>query len=136
MQNGGLSMKTSLDDAGRIELPDFVQEQLGVKPGDELALEEEDGKWLITPPISTSGSCPETPGPDGVSDSPPALMQPRTASQPAGIDDEDLAWKELDYDAVPLERVGQVNVKIECRGRLEPMALDLRVGLPSSVPEF
>lgn len=40
-------MKTLLDNSGRIQLPDFVQAQLGVKPGDELALEEENGKWLI-----------------------------------------------------------------------------------------
>ena len=30
-------MITILDDTGRLELPDFIQAQLGVKPGDVLA---------------------------------------------------------------------------------------------------
>ncbi|NUQ64451.1 MAG: AbrB/MazE/SpoVT family DNA-binding domain-containing protein [Pirellulales bacterium] len=32
---------------GRIELLGLVQAQLGVKPGDELTLEEENGKWFL-----------------------------------------------------------------------------------------
>ena len=42
-------MKTFLDDTGRIVLPGLMQAQLGVKPGDELTLEEKNGKWFIQP---------------------------------------------------------------------------------------
>ena len=47
-------MKALLDNAGRIRLPDLVQAQLGVKPGDELAFEEELGRWFIKPLIVLS----------------------------------------------------------------------------------
>ncbi|MHB8901572.1 MAG: AbrB/MazE/SpoVT family DNA-binding domain-containing protein [Thermoguttaceae bacterium] len=40
-------MKVIVDDAGRIELPHSVQTQLGIKPGDELVLEDLDGQWVI-----------------------------------------------------------------------------------------
>ena len=38
--NDASAMTTSLDEAGRIVLPPLVLSQLGVKPGDELALQE------------------------------------------------------------------------------------------------
>lgn len=94
-------MKTLLDDAGRIQLPDFVQAQLGVKPGDELALEEENGKWLIKAASLTS------------------------AGSPTAANGEDLSWENLDYEPVPLEGPRQVTIKIERRGRLQPPAHDL-----------
>jgi bifunctional DNA-binding transcriptional regulator/antitoxin component of YhaV-PrlF toxin-antitoxin module len=40
-------MKAVLDEAGRIELPDAVRLQLGVKPGDEVLLEARAGEWVL-----------------------------------------------------------------------------------------
>ena len=94
-------MKTLLDDAGRILLPVSVQTQLGVKPGDELTLEEENGKWLIKP------------------------VELAATGPPVGSADDDLNWEELDYRSVPLNRSRQVAVRIEHRGRLQPMAHEL-----------
>ena len=96
-----MSMKTLLDDAGRIQLPVSVQTQLGVKPGDELTLEEENGNWLIKP----AGLAANGP--------------------PLGNGVDDLNWEELDYQAVPLNRSRNVAVRIEHRGKLQPMAHEL-----------
>ena len=93
-------MRALLDNAGRIRLPDLVQAQLGVKPGDELALEEEHGRWFIKP-----GTSPDTPH---------ELVTPRDDS------DDDLDWEELAYDPVPLKRTGQVSVRIAHPGKLPP----------------
>ncbi len=94
-------MKTLLDEAGRIQLPVSVQTQLGVKPGDELTLEEEDGKWRI----KAVGSSADGP--------------------PLGSANDDSNWEGLDYHSVPLHRSRSVAVRIEHRGRLQPMAHDL-----------
>lgn len=94
-------MKALLDNAGRIKLPDLVQSQLGVKPGDELALEEEHGRWFIKPVTS-----PET--------------TPESVNRHADPDD-DLDWEEPDYVSVPLKRAGQVAVQVARRGKLQPM---------------
>jgi AbrB family looped-hinge helix DNA binding protein len=40
-------MKTIVDEAGRIQLPEDVRAQLGVKPGDELELEARAGEWVL-----------------------------------------------------------------------------------------
>ncbi len=40
-------MKTRLDPEGRIQLPDALQTQLGVKPGDDLFVERQDAQWVI-----------------------------------------------------------------------------------------
>jgi bifunctional DNA-binding transcriptional regulator/antitoxin component of YhaV-PrlF toxin-antitoxin module len=104
-------MKTFLDDAGRIELPDFVQEQLGVRPGDELALEEQNGRWYI----QSARAPAEQP--------PPEQRQP--VLRPADTGEEDYGWEELDYDPIPLRHAGSVAVRIERRGRMEPMVHDL-----------
>ena len=96
-----MTMNTLLDGVGRIKLPDFVQADLGVKPGDELTLIEENGRWLI----KASASSPARPT--------------------ATADGEDLNWEDLGYDPVPLKRGGQVAVQFERRGRLQPMAHDL-----------
>lgn len=117
-------MKTRLDDAGRIELPDFVQMRLGVKPGDELALDEEDGKWFIKPAKSGNGSR-ESRRPDGACDVAPCPEPPRTVHPPADSDADDLHWEELDYQQVPLKRAGQVAVRVEHRGQLKPLAHNL-----------
>ena len=114
-------MRTSLDDAGRIVLPEFVRAQLGVKSGDELALEEENGKWFITP-ARPSASVPNESLNSGDAR--------REASSPPGhpladAHDDHLEWEDLDYDAVPLERAGQVTVLIQHRGQLKPMTHDL-----------
>jgi bifunctional DNA-binding transcriptional regulator/antitoxin component of YhaV-PrlF toxin-antitoxin module len=90
------TIKTSLDDAGRIQLPQAVQTQLGLKPGDELALQQENGHWFLTP------------------------IRPSV-----DVHDEDLSWQELEYDPAPLRRMGQAPVRIEQRGKLMPMAYDL-----------
>jgi bifunctional DNA-binding transcriptional regulator/antitoxin component of YhaV-PrlF toxin-antitoxin module len=98
---GTVGMNTHLNNAGRIQLPVAVQTQLGVKPGDELTLEEENGKWLIKPVDSTNDS----PG--------------------GGSSVEDLNWEDLDYHSVPLAGLRKVAVRIEQRGRLKPMVHDL-----------
>lgn len=89
-------MKTSLDDFGRILLPQAVQAQLGVKPGDELALQEDKGQWFLKPIISAAN--------------------PR---------DDDLNWEELDYSSVPPRGTGEVAARIQRRSKLMPMAYDL-----------
>lgn len=117
-------MKTLLDDAGRIQLPDFVQAQLGIKPGDELALVEENGKWLIKV-LGTSVIGPGEPlSSHGASEEEGSPVQRTSISPPADADDE-LNWEALDYDPVALKRGRQVAVRIERRGRLQPMAHDL-----------
>lgn len=90
------AMTTSIDEAGRILLPQLVRSQLGVKPGDELALQEMNGQWFLKPVTSA-----------------PALH------------DDDLNWKDLGYDPVPLPPSAQVTIRIEQRGKLLPMAHEL-----------
>lgn len=50
-------MKTTIDEAGRIELPQDVRTQLGVNPGDELELEQRAGEWVIRSSRADSGLC-------------------------------------------------------------------------------
>jgi bifunctional DNA-binding transcriptional regulator/antitoxin component of YhaV-PrlF toxin-antitoxin module len=50
-------MKTPLDQAGRIELPDSVQAQLGLKAGDDVLLENHGGPWVIMAAGGSSGLC-------------------------------------------------------------------------------
>src|SRR5712692_2064660 len=45
--SGGLTVKTTIDSTGRIQLPEDLQVQLGVKPGDEVVFEERAGEWVI-----------------------------------------------------------------------------------------
>jgi AbrB family looped-hinge helix DNA binding protein len=40
-------MKTVIDESGRIQLPEDVRTQLGVKAGDEILLEERAGEWVL-----------------------------------------------------------------------------------------
>lgn len=40
-------MKTIMDEVGRIQLPEDVRTHLGVKPGDEVVLEERAGEWVL-----------------------------------------------------------------------------------------
>jgi AbrB family looped-hinge helix DNA binding protein len=42
-------MKVVLDEAGRVEVPKCVREQLGIKAGDELTWEQESGGWVLKP---------------------------------------------------------------------------------------
>jgi AbrB family looped-hinge helix DNA binding protein len=42
-------MNVIVDPSGRIELPDVVRASLGLKSGDCVAIEEEDGRWVIKP---------------------------------------------------------------------------------------
>jgi AbrB family looped-hinge helix DNA binding protein len=48
-------MKTTIDSLGRIQLPEDLQVRLGVKPGDEVVLEERGGEWIIRSPHSEAG---------------------------------------------------------------------------------
>jgi AbrB family looped-hinge helix DNA binding protein len=50
-------MKTTIDEAGRIELPVDLRTQLGVNPGDELELEQRAGEWVIRSSRADSGLC-------------------------------------------------------------------------------
>lgn len=90
-------MNTPLDDAGRIELPLIVQTRLGVRPGDEVALDEENGRWFIRPGKQ--------------------IAERRT--------DDDLHWEELEYDPVPLRHVKMVTVQLQSEGKLSPLAHEL-----------
>jgi AbrB family looped-hinge helix DNA binding protein len=40
-------MKAVMDKQGRIRLPRALKEQLGIQPGDEVQLEEQNGDWLL-----------------------------------------------------------------------------------------
>ncbi len=50
-------MKTVVDEAGRIQLPEVVRTQLGVKPGDEVILEDRAGEWVLKPANTQTGLC-------------------------------------------------------------------------------
>jgi bifunctional DNA-binding transcriptional regulator/antitoxin component of YhaV-PrlF toxin-antitoxin module len=50
-----MEVKTTLDSQGRIQLPDAVQSQLGVKPGDDLLLTQQDAQWVIVPKGDAAG---------------------------------------------------------------------------------
>jgi bifunctional DNA-binding transcriptional regulator/antitoxin component of YhaV-PrlF toxin-antitoxin module len=50
-----MSMKMTLDSQGRIQLPVTVQTQLGVKPGDDLFLEQQDSLWFICSKSDAAG---------------------------------------------------------------------------------
>ncbi len=49
-------MKATIDQAGRIQLDKELQIRLGVKPGDEIVLEQRGGEWVITL-AQASGLC-------------------------------------------------------------------------------
>ena len=48
-------MKAVVDEAGRIELPEDVRVQLGVKAGDEVVLEARAGEWVLRSAHASSG---------------------------------------------------------------------------------
>jgi len=45
--NERCDMKTVIDESGRIQLPENVRTQMGVKAGDEILLEERAGEWVL-----------------------------------------------------------------------------------------
>lgn len=118
-------MKTLLDEAGRIQLPDLVQTQLGVKPGDELAWEEENGRWFLGP----ASARPIRPEPSvGSRDTPHAAPKPEqlpTANSASKSDHDDLDWEDLNYESLSLPPAGQVRLRIQRRGKLQPLPHDL-----------
>lgn len=89
-------MTTPIDEAGRIALPQLVQSQLGVKPGDKLALRQLNGQWFLNRLTTVTDS-----------------------------HDDDLGWEELNYASIRPNPSGQVTARIERRGKLKPMAYDL-----------
>ena len=42
-------MNAIVDPSGRIELPDALRAQWGLKSGDRIVIEEENGRWVIKP---------------------------------------------------------------------------------------
>lgn len=42
-----------------------------------------------------------------------------------GRERDDLTWASMDYEPVPLCRVGEVTTRIALRGRLQPLPLDV-----------
>ena len=50
-------MRTTIDEAGRIVLPEDLRRQLGVNPGDEVLLEERGGEWVIKSSRDATGLC-------------------------------------------------------------------------------
>jgi bifunctional DNA-binding transcriptional regulator/antitoxin component of YhaV-PrlF toxin-antitoxin module len=121
---GNQVMRTFLDDAGRIELPDRVQSQLGVKAGDLLAWEEEGGRWFLEPADSRTAPSNQAAVAPGVS--PGVSPGERGAATAAGeSDDDELHWEDLDYEPLSLRRVGQVRFRIRRRGKLQPAPYNL-----------
>ena len=118
-------MKTSVDDTGRIQLPDEVRAQWGVKPGDELAWEEQNGRWFLEPARSSPIEPEQS---SGSPDTPDATM-PRgllpNVSSAGKADHDDLNWEDLDYESPSLPRPGQVRLRIQRRGKLQPIPHDL-----------
>ena len=119
MVEGYVVMKALLDDTGRIRVPDRVQADLGVKGGDELAWEEENGRWFLEAAGSKSAGAERASGPDDMSNS----VTPRDRCAPSAVasDRDELNWEDMDYESLPLRRVGQVHFRIKRRGRLQPM---------------
>jgi hypothetical protein len=110
-------MNALIDELGRVELPDLVRTQLGVKPGDTLSLDEEDGKWFLQPVARSVG------GEIGTRDVAPSSIQAWPETPLASGDD--LSWEELDYVSVPLKPVAQIKVRIEPAGSVKPIPHDL-----------
>ena len=52
-------MRTTMDQAGRIRLPEQFQALLGLKPGDEVSLDEWEGHWVIRPVQDQQGLAEE-----------------------------------------------------------------------------
>jgi len=48
-------MKAVMDKQGRIRLPQALKEQLGILPGDEIRLEEQNGDWVLKAPKGSGG---------------------------------------------------------------------------------
>jgi bifunctional DNA-binding transcriptional regulator/antitoxin component of YhaV-PrlF toxin-antitoxin module len=48
-------MQITLDSEGRLPLPSEIQQQLGVKPGDAIILERQNGGCFIRPKQENSG---------------------------------------------------------------------------------
>jgi AbrB family looped-hinge helix DNA binding protein len=46
-------MNVIVDPSGRIELPDALRAQWGLKSGDQIVIEEENGRWVIKPAPGT-----------------------------------------------------------------------------------
>jgi hypothetical protein len=112
-----MEMQALIDELGRVELPDFVRTQLGVKPGGMVSLDEQDGKWFLGPVTAPESgeTMPERSAPDLVAD-------------------DDLSWEELDYAPVPLQPVARIDVRISQAGSLKPMSHELaRLG-PAPLP--
>ena len=129
---GIMVMRTFVDDAGRIQLPDLVQAQLGVKPGDELAWEEENGRWFLGPararPIRPEPSIGSRDTPNAA---PPRERRP-TASSAGTTDHDDLNWEDLDYQPVSLPRAGQVRLRIQPQGQTTAPASRVGRGIAAS----
>jgi len=48
-------MKSVIDETGRIQLPEEVRLQLGVKPGDQVILEPRAGEWVLRSAQASTG---------------------------------------------------------------------------------
>lgn len=48
-------MKTTVDECGRIQLPESLRTQMGLKTGDEVVLENAQGQWVLKPVTSSAG---------------------------------------------------------------------------------
>jgi bifunctional DNA-binding transcriptional regulator/antitoxin component of YhaV-PrlF toxin-antitoxin module len=123
MVEGTEVMKALLEDTGRIRVPDRVQADLGVKVGDELAWEEENGRWFLEPAGAKSPGAEQATGAGDISHS--ATPSDRCAPSAAESDRDDLNWEDMDYEPLPLRPVGKVRFRIQRRGKLHPMPHDL-----------
>lgn len=52
MGNGKTMEEVSVDDRGRILIPKHMRDRLGLRPGSSARLEVDEGKLVITPPVS------------------------------------------------------------------------------------
>ena len=40
-------MTVTIDEQGRIVLPELIRDRFGLQPGDEISFEERDGRWVM-----------------------------------------------------------------------------------------
>ena len=52
-----MTVKMTIDQVGRILLPEDLRRQLGIRPGDEVVLEERSGDWVMRSARDVGGLC-------------------------------------------------------------------------------
>jgi AbrB family looped-hinge helix DNA binding protein len=68
-------MKTALDQNGSVALPEDVRARLGLRPGDEVDLEEDEGRVILRP-VQTGDRGAATEGENGRHTAPEVHVEP------------------------------------------------------------